>query len=167
MLAVYQPETADQAPWTDVTADPVVAGREIRRLAVGDPVLWAWGTAFVSDGVVVTPGTTLTAGTTLLGDLCPDGAYTVTADGVTPIATADPRAASDGAVNVFPARSVDGSVVVETTGGCSGDAVASTLQAVDLGTGAVRPLLSLPADDHGVGGSTWWLSGPASRVLGR
>lgn len=38
---------------------------------------------------------------------------------------------------------------------------------VDLATGAVRTLLPLPADDTGSGGSTWWLTGPASWTLGR
>lgn len=146
----------------DVTAPQAGAVREVVRIEVGDPVLMSSG-ARVADGVLVADGATLNADTTLLGDLCADSAYVVTEGGIAPIGTTDPR---DG-LTAFLAQAVDGHVVVESTQACVGSVGASTLDSVDVATGEVRTLLPLPADDTATGGSTAWVSGPASWVLGR
>ena len=93
-------------------ADAAQHGTEIRALGVGDPVFYAWYPAWVADGEVVLQGTTLRADTTTMGDLCPDGAYLVSAEGISALPTARPERNA----TVFRSRVSHGTVFTQATG---------------------------------------------------
>ncbi len=128
-------------------ADAAQHGTEIRALGVGDPVLYAWYPAWVADGEVVLQGTTLRADTTTMGDLCPDGAYLVSAEGISALPTARPERNA----TVFRSRVSHGTVFTQATGGCVSDAPAGPLRSYDLTTGAMAVVLGDLAGGDGAG----------------
>lgn len=127
-------------------ADPAEHGTEIRTLAVGDPVLFAWYPAWVADGEVVLQGTTLAADTSTLGDLCSDGVYLVSAGGITAIPTVQP----EGGSSAFLSRVSQGTVFTQAVGGCVYDAPPGVLRSFDPVTRAVTVVLGDLA-----GGDAW------------
>lgn len=150
---------------TRLVVAPLVGAppRVLRTLVAGDPLPSPWSVAHVADGVLVVGATALQAGLGGNSDACWDGSALLTADSLRWLPTTDPR----DFVNQFLPQTAGGVVVVEVTGGCSGDAVASTLDRVDPSTGTATTLVPLPAGDRDAGGDTWWLSGPESWVIGR
>lgn len=125
---------------------PTERGTEIRTLGVGDPVLFAWYPARVADGEVVLQGATLGPDTSTLGDLCSDGVYLVTADGITAIPTVRP----EGGASAFLSRVSHGTVYTQAVGGCVYDAPPGVLRSYDPATGAITVVLGDLA-----GGDAW------------
>lgn len=140
-----------------VGADPAEHGAEIRTLAVGDPVLFAWYPAWVADGEVVLQGATLAADTSTLGDLCSDGVYVVSADRITAIPTTQPA----GPAAAFLSRVSGSTVFTQTVGGCVSDAPPGVLRSYDLATGATAVVLG------DLAGGEAWRETRSSWFLGR
>ena len=138
-------------------ADRAEHGTQIRTLAVGDPVLFAWYPAWVADGEVVLQGTTLAADTSTLGDLCSDGVYLVSAAGITPVPTVQP----EGGSSAFLSRVSQGTVFTQAVGGCVYDAPPGVLRSYDPATGAVTVVLG------DLAGGYDWRDTRSSWVLGR
>ncbi|MCB2177417.1 MAG: hypothetical protein KQH57_16525 [Actinomycetales bacterium] len=138
-------------------ADRAEHGTQIRTLAVGDPVLFAWYPAWVDDGEVVLQGTTLAADTSTLGDLCSDGVYLVSAAGITPVPTVQP----EGGSSAFLSRVSQGAVYTQAVGGCVYDAPPGVLRSYDPATGAVTVVLG------DLAGGYDWRDTRSSWVLGR
>lgn len=138
-------------------AGPAERGTEIRTLGVGDPVLFAWYPARVADGEVVLQGAILGPDTSILGDLCPDGVYRVTAGGITAIPTAQP----EGPATAFLTRVSNATVFTQTVGGCVSDAPGGVLRSYDLATGAATVVLG------DLSGGDAWRETRSSWILAR
>lgn len=141
-----------------LTVGSDASGTEVHVLREGDPVLYAWYPTWVSDGAVVLQGTTLGAQTSTLGDLCPDGAYLVTASGTI---TALPSAVGSDQQRVFRSQVTPTGVLTQAQGGCVVDAPPGPLRSYDLATGATGVVLGPVAGDES------WQPTRSSWLVGR
>ncbi|HEY3436084.1 MAG TPA: hypothetical protein VGK35_00230 [Actinotalea sp.] len=148
--------------WVTFTKDQWAsgAGTEIRSLHDGDiePV---HGGLRLGDGDVLVAGSTMDSIGTISPSYadCSDGLYRFTADRTDRVlAVGDPRLVG----NILTPYAVGGTVVIEVSGNCSGEAVPSALLGYDASTGAVTELIPPPSD----AATTTYTQGLTSFVVG-